>query len=115
MPETRRDVDSLLPLTPTVFHVLLAVAGEPRHGYAIMQEVNERSDGRVGIGPGTLYGAIRRMVEAGLRAEADPPAGDDDPRRRYYGLTDLGRAAMGAEVERLKKLVAHGEAAVRKA
>ena len=115
MPETRRDVDSLLPLTPTVFHVLLAVAGEPRHGYAIMQEVNERSDGRVGIGPGTLYGAIRRMVEAGLLAEADRPAGDDDPRRRYYRLTDLGRAAMGAEVERLKKLVAHGEAAVRKA
>jgi len=100
--------NEMLPLTPTVLHILLAVAAAPRHGYAIMQEVNDRSDGRVGLGPGTLYGAIRRMVDADLLRETDTP--DDeapDPRRRYYAITELGETAMEAEVERMRRLVAH--------
>lgn len=101
------DPHSLLPLTPTVFHILLAVRESPRHGYAIMRDVSERSDGRVGLGPGSLYGAVQRMVEAGLLRRADPPDGEaEDPRRRYYAITPLGQQALLAETERMAQLVA---------
>ena len=114
MKQPIEDAEALLPLTPTVFHILLSVAAGPRHGYAIMQEVNERSDGRVGLGPGTLYGAIGRMCSGGLLEETDPPAGEEpQPRRRYYAITAFGTAAMEAEVERMKRLVAHAQATVR--
>jgi DNA-binding PadR family transcriptional regulator len=102
-----KEIGSLLPLTPVVFHVLFVLADGARHGYSIMQEVNQRSAGRVGLGPGTLYGAIQRMEDAGFLEKADPPEGEQpDPRRRYYRLTELGRAALLAETERLESLVA---------
>lgn len=97
-----------LPLTPAVFHVLLALADEERHGYAIKKEVEERTGGRVRMGPGTLYGTIKRLLRAGLIEELDerPDPEIDDERRRYYRLTGLGRTVAAAEAERLASLVA---------
>lgn len=101
------EIASLLPLTPVVFHILLALMDEPRHGYSIMQQVNRRSGGKVGLGPGTLYGAIQRMEDAQLLQKAEAPPGEaPDPRRRYYAMSDVGRAALLAETERLESLVA---------
>ena len=114
MVKTDETTEALLPLTPTVLHILLAVAESPRHGYAIMQEVNDSSEGRVGLGPGTLYGAIRRMVDAGLLRNAAAPGGrQEDPRRRHYRITALGRRAMLAEVARMEQLVARVRATAR--
>ena len=104
MPEPRDPVERLLPLTPAFFHVLLAVADEPRHGYAIMQEVEERTGGRVRLGPGTLYGAIKRLRETALIEEGPDPEGGDD-RRRVYHMTALGREVARAEATRLEALV----------
>ena len=102
-----KEIASLLPLTPVVFHILLALVDGPRHGYAIMQDVNRHSDGRVGLGPGTLYGAIQRMEDTGVLEKTEPPPSEAaDPRRRYYQMTELGRAALLAETERLESLVA---------
>ena len=102
-----KEINSLLPLTPVVFHILLALADGPRHGYRIMQEVNRRSEGRVGLGPGTLYGAIQRMEDADLLEKAEPPEGEKpEPRRRYYAMTELAQRALLAETERLESLVA---------
>jgi DNA-binding PadR family transcriptional regulator len=96
-----------LPLTPAVFHILLALTDGEKHGYAIMREVKETTGGRVMMGPGTLYGAIRRLLMAGLIAETveRPDPALDDSRRRYYELTDLGRRVLTAEAERLAHLV----------
>jgi DNA-binding PadR family transcriptional regulator len=90
-----------------VFHILLALADRERHGYAIMQEVAANSDGQVRMGPGTLYGTIKRMLAAGLIAESDerPDPELDDERRRYYRLTDLGGRVLSAEVNRLENAV----------
>lgn len=97
------DLDALLPLTPTVFHVLVALAGGSKHGYAIAREVEDLTEGRIVMGPGTLYGSLQRMTDAGLIEETGIP--DDDARhagrRRYYAMTALGRDALGAESERL--------------
>lgn len=97
----------LLPLTPAVLHILLAVADEERHGYGIMREVEERTGGRTRLGPGTLYGSIKRMLADGLIEESDerPDPEMDDQRRRYYRITDFGRRVAGAEAERLSGLV----------
>src|SRR5690349_10654644 len=91
-----RSPDVFLPLTPAVFHILLALADEEAHGYAIMQAVATRSHGAVKLGPGTLYGAISRLLEDGLIEEHDerPDPRMDDARRRYYRLTDLGAAVL---------------------
>ncbi|MBV8056395.1 MAG: PadR family transcriptional regulator [Deltaproteobacteria bacterium] len=89
--------ESLEPLTPAVFHILLALFGQERHGYDIMQQVKEDSQGTVKMGPGTLYGSLDRMVTAGLVAKADTR----DPRRIYYKLTALGHTTLRAEAERL--------------
>src|SRR5919199_3059004 len=99
--------EELLPLSPAVFHVLLALADAERHGYGIIKEVEARTEGRVRLGAGTLYGSIKRMLEQGLVEESDerPDAELDDERRRYYRLTDFGRRVAGAEVERLATLV----------
>jgi DNA-binding PadR family transcriptional regulator len=100
------------PLTPAMFHILLVLAGGERHGYAIMREVDALTSGAQRLGPGSLYGSIKRMRADGLIEECgerpDPTA--DDERRRYYRLTDLGRRAAGAEARRLEALVvaAHG-------
>ena len=102
-----RDPDELLPLTPTVLNILLALVDEERHGYGIMLEVERRTDGKTRMGPGTLYGSIKRMLSEGLIEESDerPDPELDDERRRYYRLTDFGRRVAGAEVERLAALV----------
>jgi DNA-binding PadR family transcriptional regulator len=96
-----------LPLTPAVLNILLALADRERHGYGIMREVEGRSGGEVRLGPGTLYGSIKRMLTDGLIEESDerPDPEMDDQRRRYYRITDFGRRVAGAEAERLASLV----------
>jgi DNA-binding PadR family transcriptional regulator len=90
------------PLTPAVFHILLALFGQERHGYDIMQQVKSDSQGAVKMGPGTLYGSLDRMIEAGLVTQGNTR----DPRRIYYKLTAVGRATLRAETERLSRLAA---------
>ena len=94
---------SLLPLTPPVFHMLLALAHEERHGYGIMQDVARQTNDALQIGPGTLYGCLKRMLAAGLVEESDerPDPELDDQRRRYYRMTDLGQSVVRAEARRL--------------
>lgn len=107
MNQAESQIGELLPLTPAVFHILLALADGERHGYAIMQEVAEITDGQMQMGPGTLYGSIKRMLRAGLIEETDdrPDPALDDSRRRYYQLTDHGHKVLVAEAERLALLV----------
>lgn len=96
-----------LPLTPAVLHVLLALSDHERHGLGIMDEVEERTMGSVRLGPGTLYGTIKRMVGSDLIAESEerPAPEEDDTRRRYYALTGLGRQVLSLEAQRLQHLV----------
>ena len=103
---TRRP-EEFLPLTPAMFHILLALADKERHGYHIMREVDERTNGSVKLGPGTLYGSIKRMMADGLIEELDerPDPELDDERRRYYRLTDLGFRVATAEAQRLEQMV----------
>jgi DNA-binding MarR family transcriptional regulator len=89
-----------VPLTPAVFHILLALVGQERHGYDIMQQVKSDSQGAVKMGPGTLYGSLDRMIDAGLVTKGNT----QDPRRIYYKLTTLGLATLRAETERLSHL-----------
>src|SRR4051794_34031329 len=92
-----------LPLTPPVFHILLSLAGEERHGYGIMRDVAQQTDGALQLGPGTLYGCLKRMLAAGFVEESGerPDPVLDDERRRYYRMTPLGRRAVRAEAQRL--------------
>ena len=103
----RPDLDAVLPLTSTAFHMLVALANGPRHGYAVAREVEELTDGRIGMGPGTLYGSLQRMVGSDLIEEADNPgeSGLHAERRRYYRITPLGSAALRSESERLLRAV----------
>ncbi len=103
---TRR-AEEFLPLTPAMFHILLALADKERHGYHIMREVDERTGGNVKLGPGTLYGSIKRMMADGLIEELEerPDPEVDDERRRYYRLTDFGFRVASAEAQRLEQLV----------
>jgi DNA-binding PadR family transcriptional regulator len=98
---------SLQPLTPAVFHILLALADGEKHGYSIMKEVETQTDGRIKMGPGTLYGSIKRMLSAGLIEEADerPDPSLDDERRRYYRLSNVGQKTLSAESQRLEQAV----------
>jgi DNA-binding PadR family transcriptional regulator len=107
MGDQDKDPREFLPLTPAVLEILLALAEEDLHGYAIMREVERRTDGRTRLGPGTLYRSVGQLLERGWIREADerPDPELDDERRRYYRLTDLGRRAAMAEVERLEGLV----------
>jgi DNA-binding PadR family transcriptional regulator len=102
-----KEPQELLPLTPAVLHILLALAEGEKHGYGIMREVEARTGGETRLGPGTLYGSIKRMVASGLIEESDARADPelDDQRRRYYRITDFGRRVAGAEAERLQELV----------
>src|SRR5580658_1379742 len=104
---TKQPTDRFLPLKPQWFHILLALAGEEQHGYGIMQEVLERTMGKVRLWPATLYGSLKRMIEAELIEESPrrPRPELDDARRRYYRLTELGRSVLDAERERLEELV----------
>jgi DNA-binding PadR family transcriptional regulator len=102
------DVAKLLPLPPAFLHILIAIGDEERHGYAIMQDVAERTGGQVRMSPGTLYGSIRRMLDEGLIEERFQRSGtDEDERRRYYRVTKFGRAVASAEADRLASLLRH--------
>jgi DNA-binding PadR family transcriptional regulator len=107
MGDQTRGPDEYLPLTPAMLDIVVALADDELHGYAIMREVRRRTDGRKRLAPGTLYRSLRQMRERGLVAESEerPEASLDDERRRYYRLTDLGRRVAVAEVERLEGLV----------
>lgn len=101
------DAQKCIPLKSQWFHILLSLAGGEQHGYGIMQEVLQRTDGKVRLWPATLYGSIKRMIEAELIEESDerPAPEFDDARRRYYRLTTLGRRVLDAECDRLQELV----------
>lgn len=102
---------ALLPLTSPVLHILLSLVDGKKHGYAIMKEVEEISEGNVNMGPGTLYGSIKRMIAAGLIKESDtrPDPILDDTRRRYYEITAFGTQVIEHEFSRLRRLVLHAE------
>jgi DNA-binding PadR family transcriptional regulator len=108
----KRDPDALLPLTPALFHVLVALADGDKHGYAILRDVEQRTERRVLLSTGTLYGIIKRLLADGLIAEARrrPAASMDDERRRYYRLTAFGREVALAETARLERASAMARA-----
>jgi DNA-binding PadR family transcriptional regulator len=101
-------LDELLPLSQTAFHVLVVLANGPRHGYGVAQEVEELTEGRLVMGPGTLYGSLQRMLASGLIEEAKNPGeeGLHAERRRYYRMTPVGSAALRAESTRLMRTAA---------
>ena len=96
------------PLTPAVLHILLALSSGERHGYGIMKQAESESQGKVKMGPGTLYGSLGRMIEAGLIRESDKKVDPrlDDERRIYYAITGLGQVTLAAELERYREVVA---------
>lgn len=101
------DIQEFLPLPASAMHIIVALAEGEKHGYAIMREVEQLSDGVVRMGPGTLYGSLKRMIAQGLVEESDerPDPALDDERRRYYGLTELGHRVGAAEHARLSRLL----------
>src|SRR6059036_1816799 len=103
----KHEIDELLPLPPATFHILLAVAAEDRHGYAIIQDVAMHTDGELRLSAGTLYRSIQRMLEQGLIVETRerPAPEEDDERRRYYRITALGATVAKAEARRMTQLV----------
>ena len=107
MTNDRSEIESLLPLPPATFHILLALVDQERHGYAIIQDVEARTDGELRLSAGTLYRSIARMVEQGLIAEVTKRSAGrfDDERRRYYRITPFGTAVARAEMARLSLLV----------
>ncbi len=107
MTDDVRNPDEMSPLPAAQLHILLALADGDKHGYAVMREVESMTDGEVTMGPGTLYGAIKKMLSAGLVEETDerPDPEMDDERRRYYRTTGLGVKVLQAETERLDRLV----------
>lgn len=107
MAKKAEDVDAFLPLKAPWFHVMLSLADQEQHGYGIMQEVLERTGGKVRLWPATLYGTLKRLADEDFIEESDerPAAELDDARRRYYRLTKLGRRVLNAECRRLEELV----------
>jgi DNA-binding PadR family transcriptional regulator len=101
--------NAFLPLSAATLHILLSLAGEDLHGYAIMQEVQRQSEGKYKLGPGTLYDNLQKMIDRGLVEEMGKRPGDDDPRRRYYRLSMLGRGVLTAEISRLDDVVREGK------
>jgi DNA-binding PadR family transcriptional regulator len=101
------EADALLPLPPATFHILVALADEDRHGYAIMKDIAARTNGRLPLGAGTLYRSVERMLEQGLISEVTALAARDadDERRRYYRITPFGRAVAKAETRRLEDML----------
>ncbi len=118
MRSDKADPENLLPLTPAVFNILLTLADGERHGYSIMQEISSQTQGRMRIGPTTLYRSIKHMLEDGLIIESDerPDPALDDERRRYYRLTNLGQRVAAAEISRLEQTlaVAHSKPLLQK-
>jgi DNA-binding PadR family transcriptional regulator len=109
---TAAEMSKLLPLPQAVFQILVALADQDRHGYAIMQDVVARTGGALRLSPGTLYGSIKRMLEDGLIVEVDdrPSPDEDDERRRYYRITQVGRDLAKAEADRLTVLLRQARA-----
>ena len=105
----KEEVKSFLPLSPAALHILLSLAGQELHGYAIMQEVRRQSDGKYKLGPGTLYDNLQKLIVRNLVEELGRRPGDDDPRRRYYRLSSLGRGVLSAEIARLDDVVREGK------
>jgi DNA-binding PadR family transcriptional regulator len=105
--------DDFLPLAPATLHILLSLAAEKMYGYAIMQEVSRQSEGRVKLGPGTLYDNLQRLMKQGLVEEVAGRSEDDNSRRRYYRLTGLGRGVLAAEIDRLREVVDHAQAQLK--
>src|ERR1700693_507378 len=97
---------ALSPLSPSFFHILLSLGEGGRHGYALKREISRRTDGKLKLGPGVLYGSINKMLELGLIEESDdrPDPHLDDDRRRYYGITNFGRRVAQAEAARMREL-----------
>ena len=110
--DSKPAVADFLPLTPAIHHILLALVDEERHGYGIMLEVSRLTDGVTRMGPGTLYGTLKRMLAAGLvqETESRPDPELDDERRRYYRITGLGRRVLHAETSRINLLVSAARA-----
>jgi DNA-binding PadR family transcriptional regulator len=100
----KENVSEFVPLSTATLHILLSLAGEDRHGYGIMQEVARQSEGQYKLGPGTLYDNLQKLIERRL-VQPIGGRGDEDPRRRYYRLSPLGKAVLSAEVERLEGVV----------
>src|SRR5579884_1760406 len=100
------DADALVPLSPAMFHILLCLGEGERHGYALKREIAKRTNGKVKLGPGVLYGSINKMLELGFIEESEerPDAHLDDERRRYYRITNLGKQAARAEALRMREL-----------
>ena len=96
---------TFLPLSPATLHILLSLAGQDLHGYAIMQEIARQSDGQYKLGPGTLYDNLQKLMTQALVEESPQPPAHDDPRRRYFRLTSFGRGVLAAEVARLETVV----------
>lgn len=109
------DASSYLPLSPAMLHILLALAAEDRHGYAIMQEIVQQSQGQYKIGPGTLYDNLQKMMNQGLVEESRRASRNEDPRRRYYRLTGFGKSVLAAEVNRLEEVVREAKSYLRPA
>jgi DNA-binding PadR family transcriptional regulator len=108
MPKTKHSpIEDLIPLAPAVFHILLSLLDGERHGYALKREIASRTDGKLALGAGVLYGSISKMLAQGLIEESDdrPDPHLDDERRRYYRITPLGRRVAQAEAARMRELV----------
>ena len=101
----KRDMDNFLPLSSASLHILVSLAGEDLHGYGIMQEVKRQSEGKYKIGPGTLYDNLQKLMDQQLVQQIGRKPGDNDPRRRYYRLTALGRSVLAAEAGRLENML----------
>ena len=94
-----------IPLAPAALHITLSLAGEDRHGYGIMQEIARQSGGSYQLGPGTLYDNLQKLMANGIVDDAPAPKSNDDPRRKYYRLTTLGRGVLSAEIVRLESVI----------
>jgi DNA-binding PadR family transcriptional regulator len=99
------NLSTFLPLSPATLHILLSLAADDLHGYAIMQEVARQSEGRYNLSPGTLYDNLQKLVGNGFVRELGQRPGDEDPRRRYYRLTPRGRDVLSAEIDRLEGVI----------
>src|SRR5260370_33359894 len=99
------ELNTLLPLSSAILHILLALSGEDRHGYGIMREIARQSDGRYKLGPGTLYDNLQKLEEQGIVEESAPRSSAEESRRRYYRLSPFGRRLLSAEIDRLEGVI----------
>ena len=107
------DLKDLLPLSPATFYILLALSDEDRHGYGIMQEVAQQSEGKYKLGPGTFYDNLEKLIDHGVVKEVPRKSANDDPRRRYYRMTGFGRNLFLAEISRLDSVVREAKVRLR--